>query len=530
MRKFSFLKGKLNYFYFALILFICSLPLSEFMVSASGGILLLTAWIEDKWQNKIVRIKDRKLLLFIPAIFLIYLLSAVITHNGETVLYDLRKALFFIILPLAFLVGKEITSKQKLDLIILFVFSVLFATIYAIINWKFFGKSQNLHIHNASFITHIRFSFQLILAIWVLVFFIYKNYLQKKWKLNVAVAFITMFLLSFMFIQQSLTGLVSLLLSVIIVLIGLIFRLKNKLRYILLVIAVIVIVSPVLYIAQIAYPFYYPEQINLESLPKTTLKGNPYHHNLNNQLIENGKYVYLYVCEKEMKEDWNKRSELKYDSLDQYGYPIHSTLVRYLTSKGLTKDSEGIIALTSEDIQNVEKGVSNYLFKEKKWSLFSRIYKSVWEFYAYTKLDYVNNQSLSQRIEFSKAALTIINENLWFGVGPGNWKQAFFNAYKNMDSNLKENYYASSHNQYLNYLVKFGIIGFVLILFFLIYPVIKSKRYRDPVFLIFLIFMFIANLADSNFESHMGSSFFVFFYCFFLLTDGIDYLFLKKRE
>lgn len=136
----------------------------------------------------------------------------------------------------------------------------------------------------------------------------------------------------------------------------------------------------------------------------------------------------------------------------------------------------------------------------------------------------MNNQSLSQRIEFSKAAAFIIENNFWFGVGIGNWKQAFFSAYKNTGSNLNENYYASSHNQYLNYLVKFGITGFLIIMFFIIYPILKSKRYKDPLFVIFLVFLLIANLADSNFETHMGSCFFVFFYCFFLVTDGDQYL------
>ena len=55
------------------------------------------------------------------------------------------------------------------------------------------------------------------------------------------------------------------------------------------------------------------------------------------------------------------------------------------------------------------------------------------------------------------------------------------------------------------------------ILFLLLFPVVKTKSYNDPLFLVFLVFMFFANFADSNFESHMGSSFFVFFYCFFMI-------------
>ncbi len=527
MQKLSFQNGKINFFFLALILFVCCLPLSEFLVSASGGILFITAWIEDKWTDKMKRLKERKLLFFLPAIFLIYVVSACTTKQGEMVLYDFRKALFFVVLPLAFLVGKEISSNQKRYVLLFFTGSVIVASLYALANWKIRGESHALSIHNASLITHIRFSFQLVLAIWFLFLLCYKNFRTTNRKIGIGLFLAAVLLLSFLFIQQSLTGLAAFFASFLFVLFLFLFRLKGSLRIVLLVLTLGLLVFPVVYIMRIAYPFYFPEEVNPATLPEKTKKGNPYFHDPDNRMMENGSYVYLYVCEPEMREEWNKRSELKYDSLDQYGYRVSSTLIRYLTSLGLKKDAEGINALSAQDMENIRNGVSNYLFIKKKWSLFPRIYKSVWEFYVYTNLGYVNNQSLSQRIEFSKAALRIIKDHPWIGVGTGNWKQAFYDAYKAMNSSLQEQYYASSHNQYLNYLVKFGIVGFLCIMFFLVYPVVRTKRYRDPLFLIFLVVMFIVNFADSNFESHMGSSLFVFFYCFFLVTDGIAYFTLK---
>jgi O-antigen ligase len=532
MQKRSFQKGKGNFFYLALILFVCCLPLSEFLVSASGGILLITAWIEDPWTVKIKRGKKRKLLLLLPAVFLIYVLSACITGQGEMVLYDLRKALFFVVLPLAFFAGKEISSKQKRHVLLFFSGSVFLASFYALINWMLKGESQALSIHNASLITHIRFSFQLILSIWFLTLLGVQNFRTIDRKAVLGLFFASLLLLVFLFLQQSLTGLVSFFAAFLLVLFLWLSRLKKNLRIVLLLFILGLVLFPVVYVMRIAYPFYFPEEVDPATLPEKTQKGNPYFHDPENRMIENGNFVYLNVCEPEMREEWNKRSALKYDSLDQNGYRVSSTLIRYLTSRGLKKDAEGIHALSDQEMENIRNGVSNCLFSKKKWSLYPRVYKSVWEFYVYTHLGYVNNQSLSQRIEFSKAALHIIKDHPWIGVGTGNWKQAFYDAYKAMNSSLQEQYYASSHNQYLNYLVKFGIIGFLAILFLLVYPVIRTKRYRDPLFLIFLLFMVVANFADSNFESHMGSSFFVFFYCFFLGSDGITYLSLRdnKRE
>jgi hypothetical protein len=69
----------------------------------------------------------------------------------------------------------------------------------------------------------------------------------------------------------------------------------------------------------------------------------------------------------------------------------------------------------------------------------------------------------------------------------------------------------------LNYMVKFGVIGFLFIMFIIVYPVVKTKCYNDQLLMLLLTFMFFANFADSNLETHVGSSFFFFFYCFLLI-------------
>jgi O-antigen ligase len=210
------------------------------------------------------------------------------------------------------------------------------------------------------------------------------------------------------------------------------------------------------------------------------------------------------------------------------GFPLYTILYRYLTSKGLKKDAEGIKSLTATDIQNIENGITNIIFQQKKYSLYPRIYQTVWEYYMYSITGDPSYQSFSQRIEFTKAAVAIIKNNFWFGVGAGNWKEEFKNTYIKNKSKLQEGLYASSHNQYLNYMVKFGIIGFVLIYFFIVYPIVKTGAYKDLLFLIFLVFLFSANFADSNFESHMGSSFFIFFYCLYIIQPNSSYLNLSE--
>ncbi|WP_425531654.1 O-antigen ligase family protein [Draconibacterium aestuarii] len=139
---------------------------------------------------------------------------------------------------------------------------------------------------------------------------------------------------------------------------------------------------------------------------------------------------------------------------------------------------------------------------------------------SYFRTGNANHRSLAQRIEYTKAAVSIIRSNLWLGVGTGNWKNAYRDFYIKTESKMAPARYGNVHNQYLNYWVKFGIIGLLIILFFILYPVIKSKAYLNQLFFLFLVIMFVGNLGDANFETHTGSNFFMFFYCLFMVPKS----------
>ena len=517
-----------NWFFITLLGFVIVLPLSQALVSIFAGIILFAALVEDNWKNKRQRFNKRKSLFFLPAIFFIYLLSSIITATDGNYWYDLQKTLFFLVLPLAFVFGKEINKKQKRFVFYAFAFSIVVSTIVALVRWKFAVGAENFSVHKVGLISHIRFSFQLILISWFLVFLIQKNYNSLKQSVAIGLVVLTLYFLSFLLFQQSLTGLIAFGASLVFYLLFLIIQLKKVYKIVFFILAIAIISIPLLYITKVVRSFYNIEIVDKYSIITQTKNGNKYKHDFENPMVENGNYVYLFICEKEMREEWNRVSEFKYDSIGTNGYPVYSTLIRYLTSKGLKKDAEGILTLNKQDIQNIENGIANVVFQSRKYSLYPRIYQTVWEYYVYSHTGNANYQSFSQRIEFSKAAISIIKENLWFGVGTGNWKDEFRYTYEKNSSNLKAELYASAHNQYLNYLVKFGIVGFLLIMFFLIYPVIKTGSYRDTLFLIFLIFMFFANFADSNFESHMGNSFFLFFYCLFITNCKGNYLKIRS--
>lgn len=515
-----------NWFFVSLLAFVIALPLSVAFVSICGGIVFATALIEDNWKHKLSRLNSNKILLFVPLIFGLYVLSTLISIKYDHSFYDVKKVIFYFLFPFAFSMGKELNDRQKRFILLAFSASVLLAISISIFKWIAFPHNGNFSVHNISLISHIRFSFQLILVIWFLVFFLIINYLKLSHKQRLALVLFPFIIVSYLVFQQSLTGILAFMASGLYFLFYLFNRTKGEYKVPLIVGFMLLIIVPIIYIQQVVRNFYKIDLVDQESVEQFTTAGNTYKHDFNNKMIENGHYVGLYVCEEEMREAWNKRSEIKYDSIGMNGYHVSATLVRYLTSKGLRKDAEGILSLKLNDIENVENGMANYIF-QRKYSLYPRIYQTVWEYYVYSQSGYSNHQSFSQRIEFAKAAITIIREHPILGVGTARWKEEFARAFKENNSRLDESLYASSHNQYLNYMVKFGIPGFILIMFLLVFPIIKSKRYNDPLFMSFLVFMITANLADSNFESHMGSSFFFFFYCFFLVGSST---YLKLNE
>ena len=509
-----------NWFFLSLLLFAFFLPLSQALVSVGAGVILFTAFIEDSWKNKFKRIKEKRILFSLPTIYLIYIISSLVSEKFSSSVYDLQKSLFFFVIPLAFIIGKNLSNVQKRFVFYQFSVSIVISTVIAVLNWLIFDNQQVFSVHFASLISHIRFSFQLILAFWFTILLLQKNLSNLKINQILILTIGAFYFLGFLVFQQSLTGLIALVGSAFVYLILLYKKVSKQFRIYLFAFLLLLVGIPTAYVINAILKFYDFEIIDQNRIDKHTAKGNLYRHDYTSPMVENGRYVYLYVCPKEMKEEWNKISNVGYDSLDVNGYPLHSTLVRYLTSKGLRKDAEGVRSLDKNDIENVENGIANIIYAEKKFSLYPRIYQTIWEYYTYKKTGNANQKSFSQRIEYAKAAISIIERHPWTGVGTGQWKEEFKNFYVQNNSTLREEFYASSHNQYLNYMVKFGIIGFMVIMFLLVYPVIKTKKYSDRLFLLFLIFMFLANFADSNFESHMGSSFFVFFYCFFMIGES----------
>lgn len=511
--------GRDQFFYASVFLYAVSLPFSEFMISLSAGLLLVSLLLTGRFSEKWKKLKSQSAALLIVSVFLVYVGGAFFTKNQSLALYELQKTAFILIIPLCISAGPPIGYKLLRKILFSFLAALNIASFLALARLAFRDQLAINDIWEILFVSHIGFSFQLLLGISVLINELYNHRPARKTIYYLLVANI-LYLIFFLFILKSLTGLVTFALLLIAHLFFVIRKIRNqRWKQVARVMLPVSILSGFLYIGWCVYHFYDTEPVNPALLPEKTMNGNLYHHEVKNKLLENGHYVGLYLCEEELRKSWEERSSFAYDENDRNGFPVSATLIRYLTSKGLTKDSAGMSKLLPEEIHFIEKGIANHIYTRRFLSLYPRIYQTIWELDVYFKTGNPNYKSLAQRIEFGKAALTIIKKHPLFGVGTGNWKQEFADAYSANHSKLEPVQYGSSHNQYLNYMVKFGVIGLLWILFAWIYPLfLKNKQHFYPA-VILLLTLGIANFSDSNLEAHMGISFFVFFYSIFLFSE-----------
>lgn len=153
---------------------------------------------------------------------------------------------------------------------------------------------------------------------------------------------------------------------------------------------------------------------------------------------------------------------------------LRTTLIRYLTSKGLRKDSVGLSQLSDQDIKNIENGIANYIYT-KRFSIYPKIYEFLWEIEAMKKGVNPGGHSILQRIEYLKTAFSIISKNILFGVGTGDVDDAFKLEYKLSRSKLEPQWQHRTHNQFITFIVTFGIIGFIIIISCFTYAIIYEK-------------------------------------------------------
>lgn len=508
-----------NIFLGALILLAIALPFSLFLMSSSQIILLANFVLEGNYQQKWKIFVANKSALFITCVFLILIPGVFYSENTQEALKQVRINLPFLILPFILSTSPSLKREDLNKVILFYIFSVLTASLYcAAVGMPAWLSGKLTDIREISiFISHIRFSmmiaFAALLCIWL--FRNAKQTLSNFIKYSLLVAFIL--LVVFLFILQSVTGIgIFLFISILYSSKFLLIKL-NAARFAGFVLLIFGIFMLVIRSANNSFIEYSTSKHSaFEIRPDTTKNGNPYKHDCS--VVENGNFVLAFLSEKEIKETWNKRSKIAVDSLDGKGNLIYFTIIRYLNSKDLHKDEEGINQLTENDIRFIENGIANVNYTGF-WGTKMRFYQFLWELDFYKRGgDNGSGYTVLMKREFWKNTVEVIKQHPFIGVGTGDAKLVTQEQYRKNNSWLNEKWQLTAHNYYLYMALIAGIPGLLFFLFSFFYPLFSNQNYTYFPLTALVLIAAIAMLTEDVLTTQAGVTFVAYFYCLFLFS------------
>ena len=472
-----------------------------------GQIIIGLAWVlEGNYKQRIRTFFTNKVALALILFFVISVLGLANSSNFSYAFSDIKRKLPLFVLPFV-LFGVRLTQQQ-----LKLIFKVYVAGVIAASLWSIFVKLGGLGItivddrYLSRFNSHIRFGLEICLAVFGLGYYIFKE--QNK-KTQLILSLILLWLLAFMFILHLYTGVLVFGITLLLLMLFYGFKVTNiKIKLTLLVLPFIFILGAVFFINKSITHFYKP----ITSLEEKRYSpyGEFYWHDLANDDKENGNYVYRNIAKEELEYAWNKVSSIHYRGKDLKGQPIEATLIRFITSKGEYKNQKAVMNLTPQEIKAIERGVSNC--NSLKMNAFSlRIQSTIWEFDNYRRGRDYNGHSTVMRWVYWKTAYKIFKENLVFGVGTGDIQDAFNQQYEKENSLLTEKFRLRAHNQFITAFVTFGVVGGILFLIFLFYPLVTLNLKNQFLYLAFFLVMFISMFTEDTLDTQVGITLFVFF-------------------
>ena len=481
-----------------------------------GQFLIFFNWLaEGKTKEKLKAFFHNPVALLVSSIFVLHILGLIHTSDFQYAFKDLKIKIPLLLLPLVISTSKAL-SVAEFKLILKFFLVAVFVS-SCVVAYKVLIENVLDPRLASPFISHIRLSLLMCLGI------AYSMYYALRSQTNRILYLITALWLVFaLFILEAFTGVFIFFALSTILLFLYSQRLTNVFHKagILLFALGIPLLGVYLGFGVINNYFRKPE-ITLKAMPVYTEHGNPYTHLLDEYPIENGRYIGAFLSEDELRNAWNKRSGIPFDSLDKRKQGIKYTIMRYLTSKDLTKDSAGVSKLLEKDIRNIENGIANHHYTSKL-SPYKRILIFCWEYDNYKRTGNPSGHSAMQRIEYWKTAKEIFKANYLFGVGTGDIRKEFLNTYEKSQSLLSPKFRLRAHNQYITMAIAFGIPGLLVFLLALFLPGFLQKSYSNYHFLSFFIIAALSMLNEDTLETQAGVTFFAFFFNLLLFAIPPD--------
>ena len=470
------------------------------------GNWLLEGGFIRKWQT----FKTNKIVWLLMSMYVLQFVGLIYTNEIKTGIDFIRIMIPIGLFPLVFFTTEPLKKIEFKALLYIFITGLIISSLWCLI--YFFTHPGMDPRKAARFMSHIRLGLFVNLGISTLVYLIFQERESLK---KMLFALLIIFLIYFMIQVSLITGLALL------VILTILFTFYSVLNQnvgikIISIIILLSLLSTILFFIKSEWDSYkYVDTSAANSLQIKSVSGRIYDPLLNNKHTENGFFISNNIQSEELEKEWPRKSATPLNKYDPKPNALIWTLIRYMSSKGLTKDSVGMQQLSGTDIQNIEKGVTNYKYADAS-ALRKRANQFFWEYEDYKENFNPSGNTVLMRLEFWKAAIYIIERNLLFGVGTGDAQRAFNKAYLRTNTNLSFEWRLRSHNQFLAITVSFGISGLILFIFYLLYPIIKLRNTLHPVYFAFFCIALISFLTEDTLESQTGVTFFSYFNSLFL--------------
>ncbi|MEQ8908200.1 MAG: O-antigen ligase family protein [Vicingaceae bacterium] len=504
-----------NLYILGLATIFCGLAWSNALMSIGQFIVLGNALLELNFKNKWLQIKHNKVFLVLAGLYLLHLLGLLWSCNYQYGFQDLRIKIPLLLLPLIIVTSSKL-KRQEIKLL----FGTYVLTLLCLTFWSFYQLQQleatiGMNKRELSpFISHIRYGLNIAMAALTLLFapFFIKQrfiaYLLGLWFLYCLFSF------------ELYTGLACFLITGIFLLLRYLVVGVKKPIYALstFVLLALLLSYSAYHVHQVYHDYKTPVETTFDqdSVIVMTANQNYYHYEMEDNRKVNGVYIARFLALEELWKEWEKRSKLDVHGEDLKGQNLQATLLSYLSSKGLKKDSAALAKLSDKEIEAIENGIANaYYLNHNRFQV--RLHKSFSEIDNYLSTSYANGASLAMRIVYWKTAFHIIKKNFWFGVGTGDVKDAFKSQYEIDKSELDEQYRRRSHNQFLSIWVALGLVGLLFFGFYLLYPLWHIPSGWASLYLAFFLISVLSFFTEDTLETQAGVTFFAVFNSLILL-------------
>ena len=359
-------------------------------------VLLLANWVfEGRWREKWQMARESRLLQAVAALFGLNVVGLLWTANLDQGLSAIQLLLPWLFVPLVVLTTRPPAGRVRDTILFLYAGTVVVVSFIGLVRWLTIPDLPYRDL--VPYVSHIRFSLNCCMVLFLSASALHRVGGRAVVAKRIGLALLMVWMVAFLLLQRSYTAFAVLTAA------SLAAILWRRRHWLWLAAWLAAVGGAATYVAVQYHDYHHLRPLSTRPLPTHTPSGNPYVHRCDG-LVENGNYVYNYLCHDELVQHWPSRSSVPLDGDTPTGFKVETTLVRYLNALGLPKDSVGLAALSDEQVAEVARGVPNPVYEHAPLPQ-RMLHVMFFELENYRCYRAVEGFSMLQRLELWRTAL-----------------------------------------------------------------------------------------------------------------------------